>query len=134
MSTDMLTIIFYILAIVLIAFMIIDMIIDKITMHYLNKKVNNRIDKILDDALAEAIVDNGVSKGFWIDKNYLDTANFSEVLETALHELSHKVGGDESAEFSYKLTNVNKKAIGQLLDDAQARNEIQALASIWNSL
>ena len=101
---------------------------------YMFDRLSGRDSRLHSDALAEAIVDNGVSKGFWIDKNYLDTANFSEVLETALHELSHKVGGDESAEFSYKLTNVNKKAIGQLLDDAQARNEIQALASIWNSL
>ena len=101
---------------------------------YMFDRLSGRDSRLHSDALAEAIVDNGVSKGFWIDKNYLDTANFSEVLETALHELSHKVGGDESAEFSYKLTNVNKNAIGQLLDDAQARNEIQALASIWNSL
>lgn len=101
---------------------------------YMFDRLSGRDSRLHSDALAEAIVDNGVSKGFWIDKNYLDTANFSEVLETALHELSHKVGGDESAEFSYKLTNVNKKAIGQLLDDAQARNEIQALASIWDSL
>lgn len=101
---------------------------------YMFDRLSGRDSRLHADALAEAIIDNGVSKGFWIDKNYLDTANFSEVLETALHELSHKVGGDESAEFSYKLTNVNKKAIGQLLDDAQARNEIQALASVWNSL
>lgn len=101
---------------------------------YMFDRLSGRDSRLHADALAEAIIDNGVSKGFWIDKNYLDTANFSEVLETALHELSHKVGGDESAEFSYKLTDVNKKAIGQLLDDAQARNEIQALASIWNSL
>ena len=101
---------------------------------YMFDRLSGRDSRLHADALAEAIIDNGVSKGFWIDKNYLDTANFSEVLETALHELSHKIGGDESAEFSYKLTNVNEKAIGQLLDDAQARNEIQALASIWNSL
>lgn len=101
---------------------------------YMFDRSSGRDSRLHSDALAEAITDNGVSKGFWIDKNYLDTANFSEVLETALHELSHKAGGDESAEFSYKLTNVNKKAIGQLLDDAQARNEIQALASVWNSI
>lgn len=101
---------------------------------YMFDRLSGRDSRLHSDALAEAIVDNGVSKGFWIDKNYLDTVNFSEALETALHELSHKVGGDESAEFSYKLTDVNNKAIGQLLDDVQARNEIQALASIWNSL
>ena len=83
---------------------------------------------------AEAILDNGVSKGFWIDKGYLDRASFNDVLETALHELSHKAGGDESAEFSYKLTDVNADAIGHLLNDIKSRNEIQALASLWSSL
>lgn len=90
--------------------------------------------KMYSDCLAEAITDNGTSKGFWIDKNYLDRAEFKDVLETALHELSHKSGGDESAAFSYKLTDVNRDAIGQLLDDAQTRSEFQALASIWNGL
>ena len=82
-------------------------------------------------ALAEAITDGGASKGFWIDKNYLDSANFSEVLETALHEISHKVGGDETAEFSYKLTNVNKRVIHQILEEPQTRSELQALGKLW---
>ena len=82
-------------------------------------------------ALAEAITDGGASKGFWIDKNYLDSANFSEVLETALHEISHKVGGDETAEFSYKLTNVNKRVIQQILEEPQTRSELQALGKLW---
>ena len=56
------------------------------------------------------------------------------VTETALHELSHKAGGDESAEFSYKLTNVNKDAIDMLMNDVQTRNEMQALSNLWNSL
>jgi hypothetical protein len=87
---------------------------------------------------AEAIVDRlpnsneSVSKGFWIDKTYLDTTSFHSALETALHELSHKAGGDETAEFSYKLTKVNSLAIGQLLEDIKSRNEIQALAKLWD--
>lgn len=84
--------------------------------------------------LAEAIVDNGTSKGFWIDKNYLDNANFSDVLETALHELSHKAGGDESAEFSYKLTDVNASAIKQMLNDPKTRTELQALNRLWSEI
>ena len=86
------------------------------------------------DCNAEAIIDKGVSKGFWIDKDYLDRGKFNEILETALHELSHKAGGDESSEFSYKLTNVNKSVIGQILNDIPVRNELQALNAIWNSL
>ena len=54
--------------------------------------------------------------------------------KTALHELSHKAGGDESAEFSYMLTNVNKDAINQLINDIKTRNELQALNTLWMNL
>lgn len=91
-------------------------------------------NKLYSSTLAEAIVDNDTTKGFWIDKGYLDSAKFSDVLETALHELSHKAGGDESAEFSYKLTNVNKDAIEQIITDAKSRNELQALNRLWDEL
>ena len=101
---------------------------------YLFDRTSAKDSKMYSDCNAEAITDNGVSKGFWIDKSYLDKSSFSDVLETALHELSHKVGGDESAEFSYKLTDVNKNAINQLINDAQARSEIQALNNLWSSL
>lgn len=91
-------------------------------------------EKDYQDTLAEAIIDKGVSKGFWLDKNYLDRSRLSDVLETALHELSHKVGGDESAEFSYKLTNVNRDAIAQIINNSQTKFELQSLSSIWDSL
>lgn len=95
-----------------------------------NKGVKD--SKLYKSALAEAITDNGVSKGFWLDKAYLDRTSLSDVLETALHELSHKVGGDESAEFSYKLTNVNSEAISHILNNIESRNELQALNRLWN--
>lgn len=101
---------------------------------YLFDRTSVKDRKMYSDCNAEAITDNGVSKGFWIDKSYLDKSSFSEVLETALHELSHKAGGDESAEFSYKLTDVNKNAINQLINDVQARSEIQALNNLWSRL
>lgn len=97
-----------------------------------NKSVKD--SKMYSDCSAEAIIDKGVSKGFWIDRNYLNKTSFPDVLETALHELSHKAGGDESAEFSYKLTNVNSSAINQIMNDVKTRNEFQALNELWNSI
>lgn len=85
-------------------------------------------------AMAEAIVDNGVSKGFWIDKSYLDDAKFGDVLETALHELSHKVGGDSSSTFGYKLTNVNQEVIKQIINDSKTKSELAALNKMWDNL
>ncbi len=101
---------------------------------YLFDKTSAKDSKLYSDTMAEAIIDNGVSKGFWIEKSYLDGASFTDVLETALHELSHKAGGDESAAFSYKLTDVNKDAIAQIMNDVTSRSELQALNTLWNSL
>ncbi len=84
--------------------------------------------------MAEAIVDGGSSKGFWIDKSYLDDANFGDVLETALHELSHKVGGDNSSTFGYKLTEVNKEVIKQIINDPKTKSELAALSKMWDDL
>ena len=101
---------------------------------YLFDKNASNESRMYDDALAEAILDNGTSKGFWIDKSYLDRASFSDVLETALHELSHKAGGDGSANFSYKLTNVNRDVIDEILCDGMVRRELQVLADMWTDL
>ena len=83
---------------------------------------------------AEAIIDNGISKGFWVDKKFLEMAPFADNLEVALHELCHKVGGDSSAEFSYKLTDVNKKVIDEILNNSQVRKELQALNVLWDEI
>lgn len=101
---------------------------------YMFDNTGAKDSRMYSNTTAEAIIDNKTSKGFWIDKNYLDESNFSGVLETALHELCHKAGGDESAEFSYKLTNVNRDAINQMLNDVQSRNELQALNKLWEDL
>ncbi len=84
-----------------------------------------------DNALAEAIIDNGVQKGFWIDRNYINTGRFSDVLETALHELSHKVGGDGTEVFGYKLTSVNKDAIAEILENPEIAKEFKILSDLW---
>jgi len=101
---------------------------------YMFSKNNPAENRMYSKVLAEAITDPGVSKGFWLEKGYLDSANFSDVLETALHELSHKAGGDGSASFSYKLTDVNKCAISQILNNAETRKELQALNILWQNL
>ena len=84
------------------------------------------------DTLAEAIIDKGISKGFWVDKNYFDKANFGEILETALHELSHKAGGDESSVFSYKLTDVNSSVLKYLSSSPFGRKFFAILNKLWN--
>lgn len=74
------------------------------------------------------------SKGFWLDRDYLDKSSFSEVVGTALHEITHKVGGDESSEFSYKLTDVLKETLESRMSDNLATEELKALRKIWDEL
>lgn len=100
---------------------------------YLFDSTADREKKMYSGTLAEAIVDKGVSKGFWIDRDYLDRASLHEVFETALHELSHKDGGDGSVDFGYKLTNVNREVIGQF-EDIITQQDFVALSEIWNKL
>ena len=103
--------------------------------HIFNAKstAENAIQRY-DNTLAEAIIDNGVQKGFWLDRNYINNARFSDVLETALHELSHKVGGDGTEKFGYKLTSVNKDAIAQIVENSEIAEEFRVLSSIWAEL
>lgn len=103
--------------------------------HIFNRKSKkeNSIDNY-DSTLAEAIIDYKESKGFWIDRTYLSNAKFSHVLETALHELSHKAGGDGSKEFGYKLTDVNQEAFTQIIKNPKIAEELRILDSIWEEL
>lgn len=83
---------------------------------------------------AEAIIEDNKCKGFWIDKNYLKNSSFPQVLETTLHELSHKAGGDGTREFGYKLTEVNEKALIQIINDPKIAQDFRIYSDIWNSI
>ena len=74
------------------------------------------------------------SKVFWIDQKYLRESDFSKILETSLHELSHKIGGDESSVFSYLLTEVNGSVLKQLVEDPMTRAELKMLNKIWKEI
>ena len=98
---------------------------------YIFDKNSPKENKTYETALAEAIVQDGQSKGFWIDKSYLSSSSFSSVLGTALHELTHKYGGDESMEFSYKLTDVMKNMIATINADPKLGYQLKLLEQAW---
>ena len=80
---------------------------------------------------AEAIVVNDKSCGFWIDRNYLKR-NYTDILATALHELTHKFGGDESQEFSYKLTDVLQKVLSSATYNPNIALRLKLLEKAWD--
>ncbi|MDR1167919.1 MAG: hypothetical protein LBK53_03380 [Heliobacteriaceae bacterium] len=90
--------------------------------------------KFYENTHAEAITEGGKSLGFWVDRNYLNKADFAEIVSTGLHEVTHKFGGDESMEFSYKLTDVLTNTIDSMITDPVCRTELSALQRLWNEL
>jgi len=103
-----------------------------------NKAENSKT--VYDNVLGEAITENvgyskeGVTKGFWLDREYLNRASFSEILETALHELSHRAGGDGTEKFGYKLTRVNQSVIKQIIENPATQKELSVLSKIWEGI
>ena len=90
--------------------------------------------KMYENTSAEAIIEKGRSIGFWIDQKYLNKSTFGDVLETALHELCHKVGGDGSSYFSYKLTDVNAAVLKEIVDNPEVLIKLQELNKLWEEL
>lgn len=98
------------------------------------KSVNEA--RTYEDTLAEAIIERGTSRGFWIDRKYLNETSFPDALSTTLHEMTHKAGGDSSAEFSYKLTDVMKKVTEAISDGKNPTLgvEMSNMQKLWNEL
>ncbi|MDD3419637.1 MAG: hypothetical protein PHE78_03435 [Candidatus Gastranaerophilales bacterium] len=92
-----------------------------------------------DDTLAEAITkyESGEGKqykGHWIARDYLNAGDFSDVLATRLHETCHKYGGDESAIFSYKLTDLISDYNEVMTSDPKLRTKLSTLKKLWNDI
>ncbi len=81
----------------------------------------------------EAIIENYTSKGFWLDRNQLNRKDFIGLLTTALHEITHKFGGDDSAEFSYRLTDVMNGVL-KVAEYPDIAVKLKALEQIWNEI
>ncbi len=86
--------------------------------------------------IAQAIIKNGGPPGeylgFWVDTKYLDNASFAQMLGTALHEMCHRYGGDESAVFSYKLTDVLRDVNSAYINNPDLQKKMKNLQLLWD--
>ncbi len=89
-------------------------------------------DKAYKNVNGEAILDGQKSLGFWLDREYIGNASFSEAFATALHELTHKYGGDGSSAFSYKLTDVMRKVFSAINSNPNLAIQLKILEKAWN--
>lgn len=102
---------------------------------YIFDRLSNKELKINNDANAEAIIEINRSNGFWIDRGYLEASSFTKTLRTALHELTHKTGGDGTESFSYALTDVIEKLLEEMIsDNANTFAELKKLKTEWDEL
>lgn len=99
----------------------------------------NRHNEIAQNTLGEAITGYNQDKyatdylGHWIDREYLNSGDFNQLLGTWLHENCHKTGGDGSADFTYALTDL----IRSLLDaniNGEKTKKLAILQNIFNNL
>lgn len=93
----------------------------------------DRHSEIAKNTLGESIVDGGEYKGHWVDREYLNTADFMQILGTWIHEVCHKSGGDGTSTFTYALTDMLRVL---LRSGATAQNcaKLSALEELFNKL
>ncbi|MCD8024306.1 MAG: hypothetical protein LUE64_02095 [Candidatus Gastranaerophilales bacterium] len=99
--------------------------------------VFDRTKEISKNTLGEAIISGEYTKqydGHWIDKGHLDEASFHELISTWLHEISHKSGGDGTAAFTYKLTDLIASLTNTFTNNPETRANLSAIEAVYNNL
>lgn len=93
----------------------------------------DRHNEIASNTLGEAIINNEKYDGHWVDREYLDTADFHQILGTWIHEICHKSGGDGTSKFTYALTDMLRVLLrsGSTPENSA---KLEALEKVYNSL
>ncbi len=93
----------------------------------------DRHSEIAQNTLGEAIINNSEYNGHWVDREYLNTADFYQILGTWIHECCHKTGGDGSADFTYALTDMLRVLLRSNSSSVNTA-KLNALAEVFNKL
>lgn len=83
---------------------------------------------------AEAIIEGGEYQGHWMRDSHLLTQNYVGNLATFLHEISHKVGGDESEVFSNQLAKLQSHITNAIMHNPNALKKIQTLSKMFDEV
>ena len=94
----------------------------------------DRTQDLAKDTLGEAIIESSEYKGHWIDRGYLNNGNFFDLLATWIHEICHKSGGDGTAEFTYKLTDILEGLLSISSASPNLQANLYALEKIFNEI
>ncbi|MBQ8635373.1 hypothetical protein IJ425_04380 [bacterium] len=95
----------------------------------------DRKKELANTTLGEAIIDwQKGYMGHWIDKTYLNTGNFYELIATWIHEICHKSGGDGTSEFTYKLTDIIESLVTISAKSPEYRSDLLALQKVFEEI
>ncbi|MEK9167619.1 MAG: hypothetical protein AAB613_02655 [Patescibacteria group bacterium] len=95
------------------------------------KEIANKEVWLFDRAKENSIVHGQYNEAFvWLSEDILKRP-FPEALATYLHEIDHKSGSDQSAEFSYALTNTLRDVVATLLSDPEIFAKFSNLQQRW---
>ena len=93
----------------------------------------SRTNEIAQNTLGESITNNGVYLGHWIDREYLNNADYNQLLGTWIHEICHKVGGDGTPEFTYALTDMLRVILRAEVSHS-AKIKLSALEDVFSKI
>ena len=100
----------------------------------LAKEITSKEIWLFSKSKENSIVHGQYNEAFvWLSEERL-TGSFSEALATYLHEIDHKHGSDQSAEFSYALTDTLRDVITALLSEQEMYVQFSALQKRWESI
>ena len=90
-----------------------------------------------DNVLAEAIIFQGEDltyKGHWVKADYLNTADFFDLVATWLHETSHKVAYDGEQAFNDRLIKLEQLIVDMSNSDPSFGQKLRVLAQKYNEV
>jgi len=94
----------------------------------------DRTQELAKNTLGEAITCLGEYQGHWIDRTYLNNGSFFNLLSTWMHEVCHKSGGDGTAEFTYKLTDILEALLTACSNSNNLQIKLNALEKVFNEI
>lgn len=110
-----------------------DLLQESFERKHVKKSIQNKEIWLYSRANEKSIIEGQYNEKFvWLSQEVMKQP-FSRALAVYLHELDHQYGSDQSAEFSYAVTDSLEVAITALLEDEESYQKFMSLKKKWDS-
>lgn len=100
----------------------------------IKKLIENKDIWIFSRGNENSIINGQYNESYvWLSEELLNE-QFPQAMATYLHEIDHKSGNDQSAEFSYALTDTLRDVISAMLSNPEIFSQFLQLQESWNSV